>query len=96
MWARKNQTPLKKKVKEREWKRISQSLRKEEGDVVKTAFDWNPQGYRRRGRPTTTWRQTVDQELRWAGKTWREVKATAPKWSVFRGLVDVPWRNKTT
>lgn len=83
MWARKNQTPLKKKVKEREWKRISQSLRKEEGDVVKTTFDWNPQGYRRIVRPRTTWRQTVDQELRWAGKTWREVKATAPKCSVF-------------
>lgn len=69
LWARKNQTPLKKKVKERERKWISQSFRKEEGDVVKTAFDWIPQGNRRRGRPRTTWRQIVDQELRWAGKT---------------------------
>lgn len=60
----------------KEWKWIGHSLRKEEGEVVKMDFDWNPKGQRRRGRPRASWRWTVDRELRRAGKTWREDKMT--------------------
>jgi hypothetical protein len=31
--------------------------------VEQDALDWNPQGYRRRGRPRETWRRTVIREL---------------------------------
>jgi hypothetical protein len=41
-----------------------QTLRKETRAIEKTALDWNPQGYRRRGRPKRTWRRTVEDEIR--------------------------------
>jgi hypothetical protein len=37
---------------EKNW--IGLTLRKEAGAIEKTALDWNPQGYRRRGRPKRT------------------------------------------
>jgi len=33
-------------------------------------LDWNPRGYRRRGRPKRTWRRTTEDEIRklhWIG-----------------------------
>jgi len=34
------------------------------GVIEKTALDWNPQGYRRTGRPKRTWRRTIEDEIR--------------------------------
>ena len=45
---------IKMKIK-RKWNCIGHTLRKETGAIEKTALDWNPQGYRRRGRPKRTW-----------------------------------------
>jgi hypothetical protein len=53
------------------------TLRKPTGAIEKDVFDWNPQGARRRGRPRTIWRRTIEEELTEMGKTWREVKALA-------------------
>jgi hypothetical protein len=52
----------------------------------KSALDWNPQGYRRRGRPRRTWRRTIEDEMRGTGKTWNEVKGIAGDrnaWKLF-------------
>jgi hypothetical protein len=49
-------------------------------------LDWNPQGYRRRGRPKRTWRRTTEEEIRNAGKSWNEVKGIAGDrnaWTLF-------------
>jgi len=35
----------------KKWNWIGHTLHKETGAVEKTVLDWNPQGYRRRGRP---------------------------------------------
>jgi len=48
-----NRKSDKKKKMELDW--IGHTLRKETGAIEKTALDWNPQGYRRRGRPKKTW-----------------------------------------
>jgi hypothetical protein len=37
-------------IKRRKWNWIGHTLPKEAGTI-----DWNPQGYRRRGRPKRTW-----------------------------------------
>jgi hypothetical protein len=51
------------------------TLCKEVGAIVK--IDWNPQGYRRRGRPKIKWRRTTDDEIRGTGKSRNEVKGIA-------------------
>ena len=44
------QKPIEIKIKRRKWNWIGHTLRKEAGAIEKTVLDWNPQGYRRRGR----------------------------------------------
>jgi hypothetical protein len=45
------------------------TLHKEAGAIQKTALDWNPQGYRKRGRPKRTWRRTIEDEIRNTGRS---------------------------
>jgi len=40
------------------------TLRKEAGAIEITALDWNPQRFRRRGRPKGAWRRTIEDEIR--------------------------------
>jgi hypothetical protein len=42
--------------------------------MEKTALDWNPQGYRRRGMPKRTWRRTIEDEIRNTGRSLNKVK----------------------
>ena len=51
-------------------------LRKEAVTIEKTALDWSPLGYRRRGRPKRTWRRTIEDEIRNTGRSWNKVKGT--------------------
>jgi hypothetical protein len=54
----------KNQIKRRKWNWIGHTLRKEAGAIEKTASDWSPQGYRRRGRPKRTWRRTIEDQMR--------------------------------
>jgi hypothetical protein len=38
--------------------------------IQKSALEWHPQGYRRRGRPKRTWRRTIDDEIKGTGRSW--------------------------
>jgi len=70
----------------RKWNWFGHTLRREEGAIEKTALDWNPQGYRRRGRPKRTWRRTIEDEIRNTGRSWNEVKGIAGDcnaWKLF-------------
>jgi hypothetical protein len=58
---------------ELDWTHITQRA----GAIEKTALDWNPQGYRRRGRPKRTWRRTIEGEIRGTRSSWNEVKGIA-------------------
>src|SRR5262249_34722918 len=64
-------------IKRQKWNWIGPTIRRPAGDIAKTALDSNPQGTRRRGRPKQTWKRTVVDEARRAGKEWSEVKALA-------------------
>jgi len=57
----------------RKWNWIGHTLSKEAGAIEKTALDWNPQGYRRRGGPKRTWRRTIEDKIRNTGRSWNEV-----------------------
>lgn len=83
-----NRLPLAKEVVRRKWRWIGHTLRKPAGDIAKTALDWNPQGSRRAGRPSNTWRRTIEQEIARSGKTWRQIKALATDRDAWRIWTD--------
>jgi hypothetical protein len=58
------QKPTEIQIKRRKWNWIGHTLRKEAGAIQKTTLDWNPQGYRRTGRPKRTWQRTIEDEIR--------------------------------
>jgi hypothetical protein len=53
---------------------IGHTLRKEDGEILKAALLWNPQGSRKTGRPKNSWRRTVIKE---AGRSWNELRCLA-------------------
>jgi hypothetical protein len=55
LWRITKQKPTEIHIKRRKWNWIGHTLRNEAGAIEKTALDWNPQGYKRRGRPKRTW-----------------------------------------
>jgi hypothetical protein len=54
LWRITKQKLIEIRIKRRKWNWIGHILRKEAGAIEKTAMDWNPQGYRRRGKPKRT------------------------------------------
>jgi len=74
LWRITKQKPIEIQIKRRKWNWIGHTLCKEAGAREKTALDWNPQGYRRRGRPKRTWRRTIEDEIRNTGRSWNEVR----------------------
>jgi hypothetical protein len=56
--------------------------------IEKAAFDWNRQGYRRRGRPKRTWRRTIGDEIRNRGRSWNEVKGIAGNCNAWKFFMD--------
>jgi replicative superfamily II helicase len=83
------QKPIEFQIKIRKWNWIGHTLRKEAGAIEKTALDWNPQGYRRRGRPKRTWRRTTEDEIRNTGRSWNEVKGIAGDGNAWKVFMDV-------
>ena len=59
-----------------------------EVSIEKTALDWNPQGYRRRGRPKKTWRRTIEDEIRNTRRSWNEVKGIAGDRNAWKLFMD--------
>ena len=68
------QKSTEKQIKRRKWNWIGHTIRKEAGAIEKPALDWNPQGYRGRGKPKRTWRRTIQDEIRSTGRLWNEAK----------------------
>ncbi len=71
---------LSEKVKSCRWKMIVHILRKDPNDDCKVTMSWAPEGKRRRGRPKTTWKRTVEKEKEEAGwSSWGS--ADSSNWS---------------
>jgi hypothetical protein len=70
------------------------TLRKEAGAIEKTTLYWNPQGYRRRGKPKKTWRTTIDDEIRGTRRSWNEVKVIAGDRIKLETLHECPMLHK--
>jgi hypothetical protein len=55
LWRITKQKPIEIQIKRRKWNGIGHTFRKETEAIDKTAFDWNPNRYRRRDRQKRTW-----------------------------------------
>ena len=77
LYIRTKQDPVIEEIRKRSWQWIGHTLRKPDVNITKQALEWNPQGNRRQGRPTHSWRRTRLKELERTGTTWREAKQIA-------------------
>ena len=88
LWVRAKQRPIELEIRQRKWGWLGHTLRRPPGDIAKAALEWNPQGTTPRGRPRTTCRGTILEDIRHQGKTWKEVKVLARNrvrwWSFVR------------
>jgi len=60
-------------IRQRKWKGIGHTLRKEKENTTRIAMKWNPQGKRKEGRPKQSWRRTVI-------KSWRALESDGRLW----------------
>jgi len=74
-------------VKQRRWRWLGHILRMGKNRLPHTALRWAPPGKRKRGRPLGTWRRTVEEEMREAGKTWNELSWFAQDRKGWRDFV---------
>lgn len=80
---------LSKEVKRRRWKMIGHILRQDRHNLPNVAMTWAPEGKRKRGRPKTTWRRTVEKERAEVGwKSWEEARVAARDRRKWRETAD--------
>ena len=80
--------PLSREVKKRRWKMIGHVLRQDRESNCSIAMTWAPEGQRKRGRPKTTWRRTVEQERNKMGwRSWDEARIKAADRKEWKNLV---------
>jgi len=88
LWRITHQKSTENQIKRRKRNWIGHTLRKETGAIDKTVLDWNPQGYRRRGRPKRTRQRTTEDEIRSTRRSWNEVKGIAGDRSAWKLFMD--------
>ena len=90
--ARTNCTPIAQQVRQRRWRYIGHTLRKQRTALPRIALRWTPDGKRKRGRPKETWRRTVEKEMKNNGWTWgflERCSGDRPRWrSLVAALCD--------
>ena len=93
LWSKTGQSPIGEEIARRKWRWLGHTLRKPKHSISRHALQWNPQGQRVRGRPRTTWRRNLENDMERFGYTWRELIKLAQdrrEWkTVVRGLYPV-------
>ena len=87
IWRRTGMGGIVLEVKRRRWTWLGHVLRMKKGRHPLEALSWAPPGKRNRGRPLGTWRRTIEEEMKAAGKTWRELRWLAQDRTAWRRLV---------
>ena len=79
--------PVSDMITDRRWRWLGHVLRLENINNAKVSLTWNPEGRRRRGRPKTTWRRTVESEWRRLGFTsWTQIENVAKERTRWKEL----------
>ncbi len=74
-------------IRRRRWSWVGHVLRMEGKAIPKTAVHWTPEGKRQRRRPRTTWRRTIESELKTLNYTWGDIEKKARDRHVWRSFV---------
>jgi len=88
LWRIAHQKSIENQTKRRKFNWIGHTLHKETGGTEKSALDWNPQGYRRRGRLKRTWQRTIQDEIRRTRRSWNEVQGRAGDHNAWKLFMD--------
>jgi hypothetical protein len=88
LWRITQQKPIASQIKRRKRNWIGHTLHNKVGAIEKTALDWNPQGYRRRGRLNRKRQRTIQDEIRGTGRSWNEVKGIAGDRNAWKLFMD--------
>ena len=71
------QEPIIASITRRRWRWVGHTLRRDSDNITRTALRWTPEGKRRRGRPKTTWRRTLETEAQSQNKSWKDLETLA-------------------
>ena len=82
-----NQESMETIIMRRRWKWLGHVMRKDEGNITRTALHWTPEGRRKRGRPKNTWRRTVEGEVKSLRHTWGTIQKLAQNREEWRSFV---------
>jgi hypothetical protein len=90
LWETTKQIPISSEIKMRQWKWIGHTLRKDQNNITRQGLDWNPEGERRKGRPSYLEENSVSRTTR-VKVSWKETKQMAKiKQSPLAKICDGP------
>ena len=84
-------------ITRKRWRWIGHVLRKDAGSITKVAIHWTPEGKQKRGRPKTTWRRTVEAEMKNTNHSWGTIQRLASDrqgWRCFVAALYSSWRGE--
>ncbi len=85
---RSDMSDIKLTIKQRKWRWLGHTLRKGQDDITNQSLKWNPQGNRKVGRPKSTWKRELQNELKKEiNKTLSEASTVAASKEKWRDLV---------
>ena len=87
LWSTTNQVPIDEEIRQRKWRWLSHTMRKDHHSITRQSLRWNPAGRRSRGRPKKTWRRTVEEEMKHADLSWGQVSTIAQNRVRWRATV---------
>ena len=64
-------------ITRKRWRWIGYALRKDANSITKVAIHWIPERKRKRGRPKTAWRRTVEAEMKNMNYSWGSIQRLA-------------------
>ena len=74
-------------LKKYHWQWIGHVLRKPMNDITKISLRWTREGIKKEGRQKTTWRRTVEADLKEMESTWAEIEKKAQDRGEWKSLV---------
>ena len=78
LWKSTSQEAIEQQIKRCRWCwLVGHTLRKPPDHVTRRVLRWTPQGKRKRGRLKTTWRRSIEAEVKVADLTWGEIERKA-------------------
>ena len=89
LYIKARMTPVSEQIWKRRWNLIGHILRRDVSNNMRVALTWTPEGRRKRGRPPTTWRRTVEKERNNLGwKSWASAELAARDRQSWRRYFD--------